>query len=315
MSPDDLWIELAQFDTGHADGLWDPNAATGAADAVPAWYGRVATLLRSAQAPATDDELAGEADIVARMQAAALETAGAATDAGVDRAVSANDGRPRHLRAASGAHAPGERHRGARVVGRIVAVKAAAVTTAVAVGVTAAAATTGIVATVVVPALSDRDKPATEEPPTSPADGGGSGTGQDGGRGSAGSLTCIILADCGPGDPAATEPEGDATPEPEPEPPATPPATTASSGGETPAEPTSPTTVAPSTTATTTPPPQTTTTTTPPTTTTTTEPPIPLDEAADGGDQPPVETMSVPRTGVASRGVPAYDGAASSPAG
>lgn len=332
MNPDDLWIGLAQFDTRHADGLWDPNAATGAADNAPAWYGRVATLLRSAQAPATSDELAGEADIVARMQAAALDPAGAATHTGADRALSTDDGRPRHLRAASGAQAPGHRHRGARVVGRIVAVKAAAVTTAVAVGVTAAAATTGIVATVVVPALSDRDQPVSQEERPPPADGGGSTTGRGGGSSDGGSggdpsgtlegvssLACIVRPDCDladPEDPAPT-PDPDATatdgevttdgtavdgvaPEAEvPEPGSTPDTTAV---------------VEPPPTSE--PPPTTTTTTEPPPTTTTTEPPLePLDEGADGGDQPPGETMRVPLTDVATGGVPADTVPASSPAG
>lgn len=48
----------------------------------------------------------------------------------------------------------------ARTVGRVVAIKAVAVATAVGVAAAAAAATTGIVATVVVPALTEPDRPA-----------------------------------------------------------------------------------------------------------------------------------------------------------
>jgi hypothetical protein len=184
MTPDDRWIDRARFDAEHAKRVWAGSADV---EDAPAWYGRVATLIRGAATPGTDDELAGEADVVARMQAAILEPA---PDDELDgepdivarmqativdlRASTENDGaddddRPRHLRAAAGGR-DSARRRSARVVSRIVAVKAAAVTTVVAIGVTAAAATTGIVATVVVPALSSHDeKPAHEEPEPPPA--------------------------------------------------------------------------------------------------------------------------------------------------
>ena len=72
MTPDDRFIQMARFDAAHAKRVWDGSAAT---DDAPAWYGRVATLIRAAAAPATEDELAGEPDIVARMEAAMLEPA------------------------------------------------------------------------------------------------------------------------------------------------------------------------------------------------------------------------------------------------
>ena len=72
MTPDDRWIDRARFDAEHAKRVW---AGSADAEDAPAWYGRVATLIRGAAAPATEDELAGEADIVARMQAAILDPA------------------------------------------------------------------------------------------------------------------------------------------------------------------------------------------------------------------------------------------------
>lgn len=257
MTPsDELWIEMAQFDTHLADGIWD---GTTVPDDPPPWYGRVATLIRAAKAPARPDELAAEDEIVALMRRTVLEAAPA--DAGapvgppvdvaalaeveslveaealrdaavldgveslveapvesspvesspnvaasaeieppvevgvpvdgtppadVEVTVAAADGSggdrrpPRHLRLVE-APAPDDeddgrvrplhlrpqsgRGRAGRVIRRLVAVKAVAATTAVAIGITAAAATTGIV-TVVVPAARDRlltdDKPSGE---------------------------------------------------------------------------------------------------------------------------------------------------------
>jgi hypothetical protein len=190
MTPDELWIDMAQFDGAHANRIWDGSAAT---DDAPAWYGQVATLLRVAAAPATDDELAGESDIVARMQAAILDPALDEELAGESDIVArmqaailelpeqaGNDDagdsdRPRHLRAA-GPSDGARRRQGVRVVRRIVALKAAAVTTVVAIGVTAAAATTGFVATVVVPALSTHEQKTLQEPKSSPAEDSGSST-------------------------------------------------------------------------------------------------------------------------------------------
>jgi hypothetical protein len=161
---DDLWIGMAQFDTGLADGLWEGLPPPGDA---PDWYGKVSALIHAASAPAGRSDLAGEASIVARMQAAVVDAA-ANPPRAIDlrhavvrrRAVDS----PRHLAARRRA-AQHEQGHGARLVGRIVAVKAVALTTAVVLGVTAAAATTGIVATVVVPALQDRDQPTDKELP------------------------------------------------------------------------------------------------------------------------------------------------------
>jgi hypothetical protein len=183
MTPDDRWFDRARFDAEHAKRVWAGSADT---EDAPAWYGRVATLIRDAATPATEDELAGESDIVARMQAAILEPAPdeelgrepdivarmQTTILDLRTSIEGDDAgdadRPRHLRAAVGGHG-GARRRGARVVGRIVAAKAAAVTTVVAIGVTAAAATTGIVATVVVPALSSHEPTDPKPPKPQPA--------------------------------------------------------------------------------------------------------------------------------------------------
>jgi hypothetical protein len=223
MTPDELWIDMAKFDGAHANRIWDGSAAT---DDAPAWYGRVATLLHAATAPATDDELAGESDIVARMQAAILDPApddelAAESDivarmqaAILELPAQASNGdagdsdRPRHLRAAGSSDAA-RRRQGVRVVRRIVAVKVAAVTTVVAIGVTAAAATTGFVATVVVPALSSNDAKTMQEPKSSStADSGSSADGSgesDRGAGDGGApvfmdpeepLACMLDLDC-----------------------------------------------------------------------------------------------------------------------
>jgi hypothetical protein len=315
MTPEDRFIQLARFDAAHAKRVWDGSAAT---DDAPAWYGRVATLIRAAGAPTTDDELAGESDIVARMQAAILEPAtddelagesdivarmqatilglGAEADDEADDDVDGDAGdpdRPRHLRPAVPWAA--RRRQGVRVVRRIVAVKAAAVTTVVAIGVTAAAATTGIVATVVVPALS-HNEPKHFEHETTPDAGSGSwseGSGDAGQRDGGGAangvpvamdpdepLKCMLDLDCllheveaaagiaptvpatpAPGAAAADgAPPGGAVVSPSPAP-----------AEPAPAEPTTTTTEPPTTT--TTEPPTTTTTST--STTSTTEPPPP----------------------------------------
>jgi hypothetical protein len=68
---DELWIDMAQFDTEIADGLWDGLLP---ADA-PAWCSDVASLIGTARGPATEDELAAEDLIVARMAEAILEAA------------------------------------------------------------------------------------------------------------------------------------------------------------------------------------------------------------------------------------------------
>jgi hypothetical protein len=196
---DELWIEMAQFDTGLADGLWEGLPPPGDA---PEWYGKVSALIHAASAPAGPSDLAGEASIVARMQAAVADAA-ADPPRAIDlrhavvrrRAVDS----PRHLAARRRA-AQQEQGHGARLLGRIVAVKAVALSTAVVLGVTAAAATTGIVATVVVPALQDRDQPPVEKPPAIGVDQGGPSGGSESPSGSDGSWPpgCVMLPEiCG----------------------------------------------------------------------------------------------------------------------
>jgi hypothetical protein len=321
MTPDDRFIQMARFDAAHAKRVWDGSAAT---EDAPAWYGRVATLIRAAAAPATEDELAGESDIVARMEAAMLEPAagdelageteivarmqatilGLAAKADDDAGAADDADRPRHLRPA----VPwAVRHRqGVRVVRRLVAVKAAAVTTAVAIGVTAAAATTGFVATVVVPALSTNEPKHAEERETtavekSESSAEGSGTAGRGGRGGTADdppvsmdpkepFTCMIDLDCliHEVELAAGIAPASAPPTTVPAPPTTtttePPTTTTT---EPPTPMTTPTTEPPpppTTTPTTEPPP-------PPTTTPTTEPPPPEQAAPPQGEiaGPPLE--------------------------
>jgi hypothetical protein len=285
---------MAQFDTGLADGLWEGLPPPGDA---PEWYGKVSALIHAASAPAGPSDLAGEASIVARMQAAVVDAA-ADPPREIDlrhavvrrRAVDS----PRHLVARRRA-AQHEQGHGARLVGRIVAVKAVALTTAVVLGVTAAAATTGIVATVVVPALQDRNQPSVEKLPAIVVDPGGPSGGSESPSGSSGSgrLDCVLrLETCGP-DGAGLIGEG-------PNPGATgdDPANAATASGAAVSDATGeavgdagtattvPPPVAPAeTTTTTTQPPSTTTTTSqPPPTTTTTQPPAPLIDKGAGAD-------------------------------
>jgi hypothetical protein len=324
MTPDDRWIDRARFDADHANRVWAGSADI---EDAPAWYGRVATLLRAAPAPATADELATESEIVARMQAAILDPAppdelAAESDivtrmqAVILESAWAADGDgvrdgdlPRHLRAAAGGRDGARRRRGARVVRRIVAVKAAAVTTVVAIGVTAAAATTGIVATVVVPALSSHEPPAHEEPQTRSAPEGGSSSDGSGetdhgvGDGSGGDevitfadepVECILDLDClvTTMQQAAAAPDTDPGPTvsvPEDPIAASDPVTVDPETVVT--EPTPPTTEPPPTTTTTEPPPTTTTTEPPPTTTTTEPPPDPPAPEQAAPPSPP-ETVS-----------------------
>jgi hypothetical protein len=289
-----------------ADRLWEGLPPP---DDAPGWYGKVSGLIHAASAPAGPSDLAGEASIVARMQAAIVDAA-ADPPREIDlrhavvrrRAVES----PRHLAARPRAAQHEQGHR-ARLFGRIVAVKAVAVTTAVVLGVTAAAATTGIVATVVVPALQDRDEP-TELPAIGVDQGGGSwgGSGSTGGSDGSSALDCVLHPEsCGrdgaglvgdgadPGatgdDPAdgATAPgatEGDATTGD-----AVGDATQAGDDGAGTAATVPPPDVAPAETTTTTTEPPTTTTSEPPPITTTTQPPAPLtgESAADDAEVPP----------------------------
>jgi hypothetical protein len=253
MTSHDRWTDMADLDA-ELERLLSGGAPSAEA---PAWFGDVAVLVRAARAPARPDELAGEADIVARMVEVRLAVlaeaeaevpvagtgdgdgdegdAGAApavtavngvnghahrngtdlgrdeavrngTDLGRDEAVRngtdlgayaaadveseggqleerlreriavsdldeyrAKHGGERYYVAKHAARPPEEPpHPVARTVGRVIAMKAVAVTTAAVIGVAAAAAaTTGIVANVVVPAISEhyrRPVPTSESP-------------------------------------------------------------------------------------------------------------------------------------------------------
>jgi hypothetical protein len=152
---DDIWVDMTQFDTDVADGLWDGTTLD---DEAPGWYGHMRSLVLRARGPAEADELADEHELVACMRRAAL-----------GEVVT----RPVRLRRPP-------RPIGVRTLGRVVAMKAAATATVAAMVSVAAAATTGIVvtmaATVVVPAVNERVVPMIErhdapEPvaPASPA--------------------------------------------------------------------------------------------------------------------------------------------------
>ncbi|HET6775122.1 MAG TPA: hypothetical protein VFH36_17535 [Acidimicrobiales bacterium] len=151
---DELWVDMTQFDTHVADGVWDGMAPDPDA---PGWYADVRTLVHRARGPAEPDELVDEPVIVDTMRRATLgETL------------------------AQLPHRPG-----VRTVGRLMALKAAAATTASVMTMAAAAATTGIVATVaatvVVPAIQERvmpmighgDPPAAEAPAPTDTDADG----------------------------------------------------------------------------------------------------------------------------------------------
>jgi hypothetical protein len=164
----------------------------------PGWAAHLARLVRVADAPGRPDELADEDEIVALMvearREAVAELPGGAADTTVVRLPARRMDEPwpaRHDRERGAAYRAkhmaarleASSHPAVRNLGRVLAVKAAAVTTAVVVGtVAAAAATTGIVATVVVPALT-----GTKAPPADPgtdADDDGDGDGFIGGTGS-----------------------------------------------------------------------------------------------------------------------------------
>jgi hypothetical protein len=274
MTSDDRWTDPTTFDE-ELDRLL--SGAPPAPEA-PAWCSDVAVLVRTAQAPALEDELAGEADIVARMRALLTPPAGRDGSGGDDEApigTGGDDesGRPDEARRAgayvaaaspegdvdlrvrdepvaerlrtrmevteldeyrakhgeryyiakhAAARLEASRYPVARTVGRVVAMKAVAVTTAAVISVAAAAAaTTGIVATVVVPAFEDDRRPVAPSgsPSADTDDDSGTSSGQSrsgSGRGGAGdtSATCSnILMTCPPGlvvptpaDPGATTP-------------------------------------------------------------------------------------------------------------
>ena len=138
MTPrDQLWVDMTQFDTEVADGVWegttvDPDA--------PSWYRDLRSLIHRARGPAEPHELVDEPVTVTTMHRVALGR----TLARIPRSS------------------------GVRTLGRVVAMKAAAATTASVVSVAAAAAaTTGIVATVaatvVVPAVAEHVVPMIGE--------------------------------------------------------------------------------------------------------------------------------------------------------
>jgi hypothetical protein len=155
---DELWADMAQFDHDVADGVWDGTARDPDA---PAWYREVLSLIHRAKGPAEPDELMDEPTVVATMHRATLGE--------------------------KLARIP--RSSGVRTLGRVVAMKAAAATTASFVSVAAAAAaTTGIVATVaatvvvpavaehVVPMIGDRLAPAVAAPSAMLTDEGTAGS-------------------------------------------------------------------------------------------------------------------------------------------
>jgi hypothetical protein len=171
---DELWVDITQFDTRVADGVWDGDAPDPDA---PRWFADVRSLVHRARGPAEPDELVAEPVVVDRMRRATLgETL---------------------------ADLP---HRaGVRAVGRLVAMKAAAATTASVMAVAAAAATTGIVATVaatvVVPAIQERIMPiiGDESPPAAEAP-ARTGSEPDGAPGDATTRQCDRGDGCTPSD-------------------------------------------------------------------------------------------------------------------
>lgn len=174
---DDLWIELTQFDTRLADAMWDGARAPD--EGGPRWRDDLATLIEAARRAAAPDELAGEATVVAAMQAARAKAQGPARPVASLRPtehVSATGLRGAGLgvggeQEAAGRDRPVRPRRRSRVhlVGRVVVAKGVAAVGAVGFGVAAAAATTGIVASgivasLVVPELVEGPGPAAESP-------------------------------------------------------------------------------------------------------------------------------------------------------
>ncbi len=140
---DELWVDMAQFDTRLADGVWDGEAADPDA---PRWVSDLRALVHRARGPAEPHELIDEPTVVDSMRRATLgETL------------------------AELPHRPG-----VRALGRVVAMKAAAATTASVMTVAAAAATTGLVATmaatVVVPVIHERVMPIIRDEAEAPVE-------------------------------------------------------------------------------------------------------------------------------------------------
>jgi hypothetical protein len=153
---DEIWIDMMQFDVRAADRLWEGVAP---AQGAPGWYDDVSGLIETANGPAEPHELVDEPIVVDDMHRTTL------------------------------GRSPSRCRRG-RTVGRVIALKTAAATTASVLGLAAAAAaTTGIVATVaavvvpvieehVLPVEEDKHEPATPAA-TPPAPAGGPDTGLD----------------------------------------------------------------------------------------------------------------------------------------
>jgi hypothetical protein len=179
---DEIWVDMTQFDTEVADAVWDGTHRDRSA---PPWYRDVRALIHRARGPAEAHELADEPAVIEAMGRTA---------------------RGQHL-APTHSRARATRPSGVHTLGRVVAMKAAAATTATLIGVTAAAAaTTGIVATVaatvvvpavrhhVVPFIGDRLDPTIVD-----------GTGRSGaGDGSETHGSQVTLCDAGDGDDCGT---------------------------------------------------------------------------------------------------------------
>jgi hypothetical protein len=254
----------------------------------PDWARNVALLVRAAQAPPRPDELAGEADVVRRMRDVRLAAlAGEPTADDLEPLASVTQlgdrlsrrGHDRNYRAKhAAARLEASRHPAVRTLGRVIAMKAAAVTTVAVIGVAAAAAaTTGIVATVVVPAFSGDEPSKPARPPATTARPERPGTTQGGGADAPASadellpqVACPLLSACPAPLPPARPPQGTASTT------TVPASTTATTvAGDAEATPETTTTVPDSATTTTVPEP-TTTVPEPPTTTIPETPPDPL---------------------------------------
>jgi hypothetical protein len=178
---DDIWIDMVQFDVRAADRLWEGIPP---AQGAPEWYDDVSDLIETASGPAEPHELVDEPVVVEDMHQTT---------------------RCRSVRRC--------RHR--RTVGRLIALKAAAATTASVLGVAAAAAaTTGLVATVVVPVIEEHVLPADYDQeesatPAAPRAGDSSGSPDTGPEGRAADVAAAPTA--GPATPASPQP---ADPEP-----------------------------------------------------------------------------------------------------
>jgi hypothetical protein len=130
---DEMWVDMTQFDHQAADGLWD---GTHRDPDAPPWYRDLRSLIHRARGPAETHELLDEPLVVDTMHRVRMGSS-----------ISRLPHSPR-----------------VRTLGRILAMKAAAATTASMIGIaTAAAATTGIVAiaatTVVMPVVTHQIVP------------------------------------------------------------------------------------------------------------------------------------------------------------